>query len=133
MAHYDTTRAAYTETGAAFNASYDEMRTSRTVATLVVAGEVAVGEQGRLSFGGGVDHEVNPERPRLTGTSDIPGLATFDIASRFTANRTRAFATAGYAHQLGNGGTVSGDLRVGEAVYGTTPSVGLGLSYQMGF
>ena len=133
VVHYDTTRPAYAESGAVFNASYDEMRTSRTVATLGVASEVTVGAQGRLSFGVGVDHEVNPERPRMLGTSDIPGLGTFDIASHFTANRTRAFAVASYAHQLGNGGTVSGDLRVDEAVYGTTPSIGLGLSYQMRF
>ncbi|TVQ02391.1 MAG: autotransporter domain-containing protein, partial [Roseinatronobacter sp.] len=133
VAHYDTTRAAYTETGAAFNASYDALRTSRTVATLGVTGEVALGEQGRLSLGVGVDHEVKSERPRLTGTSDIPGLATFDIGSTASPNRTRAFATVGYTHDLGNGSSISGNVRVGQAVYGSTLSVGLGLSYSMRF
>lgn len=133
MVHYDTTRAAYSETGAAFNASYDEMSTSRTVATLGVTGEFGVGEQGSVSLGVGVDHEINLERPRLTGTSDIPGLATFDIDSTFAPNRTRAFATAGYTHDFGRGSTISGDLRVGEAVYGTTPSVGFGVTYGLRF
>ena len=133
VAHYETIRAAYTESTAAFNASYDAMRTSRTVATLGVTGEFVLGEQGRLSLGVGVDHDVNPERPRLTGTSDIPGLATFEIGSTFNPNRTRAFATVGYTHDFGNGSTVSGDLRVGQAVYGTTPSVGLGVTYRMRF
>ena len=133
VAHYDTRRAAYTESGAAFNASYDRLRTSRTVGTLGVTGAFAVGEQGRLSLGVGVDHEFSPERPRLTGTSDIPGLASFDIASTITPNRTRPFATVGYSHDFGNGSTLSGDVRVGRAVYGSTPSVGLGISYGMRF
>ena len=133
LARYDTKRSAYTETGAAFNASYDAMETTRTVATLSVTGEMAMGARGRLSLGVGVDREVNPERPRLTGRSDLPGLATFDIGSTFTANRTRAFATVGYAHDLGNGATLGADLRVGEAVYGRTPSVGFGVTYRIRF
>lgn len=133
LARYDTRRAAYAETGAAFNASYDAMETSRTVATLSMTGEMALGDQGRLSLGLGVDREVDPEQPRLTGRSDIPGLATFDIGSTFTVNRTRAFATLGYTHDLGDGATLAADLRVGEAVYGTTPSVGLGVTYRIRF
>lgn len=133
LARYDTERSAYTETGAAFNASYDALETRRTVATLSVTGEMALGERGRLSLGVGVDREVNPEQPRLTGRSDLPGLATFDIGSTFAPNRTRAFATVGYAHDLGDGATLSADLRVGEAVFGTTPSVGLGVTYGIRF
>jgi probable HAF family extracellular repeat protein len=51
--HYDTTRAAYTESGAAFNASYDAMTTSRTVATLALSGDMKLGERVRLSLGAG--------------------------------------------------------------------------------
>ena len=133
LARYDTKRSAYTEAGAAFNASYDAMETTRTVATLSVTGEMAMGARGRLSLGVGVDREVDPERPRLTGRSDLPGLATFDIGSTFTANRTRVFATLGYTHDLGDGATLGADLRMGEAVYGTTPSVGFGVTYRIRF
>ena len=133
MAHYDTRRAAYTETGASFNASYNEMRTSRTVATLGVTGEFDIRENGRLSLGVGVDHEVNPERPRLTGSSDIPGLVSFNIDSTFTANRTREFATVGYTHSFQNGASITGNVRIGKAVYGSTRSVGVGIAYSMHF
>jgi hypothetical protein len=133
VAHYSSTRAAYTETGGAFNASYDEMGTTRTVATLGISGDISIGEQGRLTLGVGVDHEINPERPRLTGTSDIPGLETFDIGSTFNPNRTCAFVATGYSHDFGNGSSISGDLRLGHAVYGTTPSVGVGVSYGLRF
>ena len=104
LARYDTKRSAYTEAGAAFNASYDAMETTRTVATLSV-----------------------------TGGSDLPVLATFDIGSTFTANRTQVFATLGYTHDLGDGATLGADLRMGEAVYGTTPSVGFGVTYRIRF
>lgn len=133
LAHYDTIRAAYVETGAAFNASHDAMRSRRTVATLDVVAEIAIGAQGRLSLGIGLDHELGSEPPRLTGTSDIPGLTSFDIASTAISNRTRAFATFGYSHEFGGGATLSGDLRLGQAAYGTTPSIGVGISYAMRF
>lgn len=133
VAHYDTTRAGYTESGAAFNASYDAMTTSRTVATLAVAGDMKLGEHGRLSLGAGVEHDLSVTAPRLTGTSDIPGLATFDIGSTFQTNKTRGFLTAGYTHDFGNGQSLSGTVRVGHAVYGSTPSVGVGLNYGMRF
>ncbi|MDO9637004.1 MAG: hypothetical protein Q7J44_00515 [Pseudotabrizicola sp.] len=133
IAHYDTRREAYAETGASFNASYDEMRSSRTVATLGVTGAFDVSERGRLALGVGVDRELNPERPRLTGASDIPGLATFDFGGTFTPNRTRGFATVDYTYAFENGSSLTGNLRVGDAVYGTTRSVGVGVSYSMQF
>jgi len=133
VAHYDTTRAAYTETGAAFNASYDAMTTRRTVATLAVAGDMTLSDQGRLSLGAGVERDLSVTAPRLTGTSDIPGLATFDISSTSKTNRTRGFVTAGYTHDFGNGHNLSGTVRVGRAVYGSTQSVGVGLNYGMRF
>jgi probable HAF family extracellular repeat protein len=133
LTNYETTRSGYTEVGAAFNASYDELRTSRTEMTLSLTGEFSVTEHGRLSLGVGIEHEVNSKPLRLTGTSDIPGLATFDIDSSFKPNRTRAFVTTGYTHDFGNGSTLSGDLRVGHATYGSTPSVGLGMTYATRF
>lgn len=111
LERYDTRRTAYTETVAAFNASYDAMETRRKVATLSMSGKMALGERGQLSLGIGVDREVDTERPRLTGRSDLPGLATFDIGSTFAANHMRAFATVGYAHDLGDGVTLSAELR----------------------
>jgi hypothetical protein len=133
VAHYETTRSAYIETGADFNARYDEMRTNRTVLTLGVSGEYPVSAQGRLSLGAGVEHEVNSERLRLTGASDILGLATFDIESSFNPNRTRIFVTAGYTHYFGNGSAFSGDVRVAQATYGNTASVGLSVTYATRF
>jgi uncharacterized protein with beta-barrel porin domain len=123
IAHYQTTRAAYTEAGASFNATYDEMQVTRTDLTLGVNAEIAIGAQGRLSLGAGVERTLGTPAAVLTGTSDIPGMTAFSIPGDFVANRTRAYASAGYSHDFGNGFSLSGDLRVGQAVYGTSPDV----------
>jgi probable HAF family extracellular repeat protein len=123
IAHFQTTRAAYTEAGASFNATYDAMDVSRTDLTLGVTAEIAIGAQGRLSLGAGVERTLGTPAAVLTGTSDIPGMTTFSIPGDFVANRTRAYASAGYSHDFGNGFSVAGDLRVGQAVYGTSPDV----------
>ena len=129
LAHFDTTRAGYTEAGASFNATYDAMEFSRTELTLAVEGEVKVGENGRLRIGGGIEQELNPEKPRLSGTTDLPALPTFDIEGDFVPNKTRPFVTAGYTHDFGNGSSVTADVKLGRAVYGNSPDVGLGVGY----
>lgn len=127
LSHYQTTRPGYSETGAPFNATYDDMTVSRTDLTLGLTAAFKVSEQGTLSLGAGIDREVAGQAAVLSGTSDIPGLATFNIPSSFVANQTRGYVSAGYAHDFGNGMTLSGDLRVGHAVYGTSPEVRGGL------
>ena len=129
LAHFDTTRAGYTEAGASFNATYDAMEFSRTELTLAVEGEVKVGENGRMRIGGGIEQELNPKKPRLSGTTDLPALPTFDIEGDFVPNKTRPFVTAGYTHDFGNGSSVTADVKLGRAVYGNSPDIGLGVGY----
>jgi hypothetical protein len=133
VAHFATTRSAYTETGPGFTASYDAMHTNRTVVTVGLTANTAIGEQGRLSLGAGVEHDLSTDAVRLTGTSTIPGLATFDIPSAKPTNQTRGFAAVGYSHDLGNGHSLSGNLRVANAVYGSTMSVGVSVNYVIRF
>lgn len=131
--HYQITRAAYAETAASFNASYEAMRASRTDLVLAVTGEVAIGPQGRLTLGAGIEHGLGGQAAGLTGTSGIPGLATFDIPRSFVPNRTRGFVTAGYTHDFGNGMTLSGEMQLGSAVYGTSPEIRGGLTLGFSF
>jgi probable HAF family extracellular repeat protein len=133
LSHYQTTRPGYSETGAPFNATYDDMTVSRTDLTLGLTAAFKVSEQGTLSLGAGIDREVAGQAAVLSGTSDIPGLATFNIPSSFVTNQTRGYVSAGYAHDFGNGMTLSGDLRVGHAVYGTSPEVRGGLALGFSF
>lgn len=129
LAHFDTSRAGYAEAGAAFNATYDAMEFSRTELTLAIEGEVKLSEAGRLRLGGGVEQELNTGKPRLSGTTDLPALSTFDIEGDFVPNKTRPFVTAGYTHDFGNGSSFTADIKVSRAVYGNSPSVGVGAGY----
>jgi len=133
LAHYDTNRDAYAETGADFNASYDALSMQRTTATLAISGERSVSEHGILSLGVGVEHDLSADRVTLTGTSTIPGMEAFDVGGTLERDRTRGFVDAGYVHDLGDDRTISGDLRVGEAAFGSAPQVSLGIQYGVRF
>jgi probable HAF family extracellular repeat protein len=133
LAHFRTSRSAYTETGADFNASYDALSLQRTTATLAIAGERSVAEQGILSLGVGVEHDLSADRATLTGTSTIPGMETFAVGSNLERHRTRGFLDAGYTHDLGDNRTISGSLRVGQAAFGSAPQVSLGVHYGVRF
>ena len=133
LAHFDTRRAAYDETGASFNASFDEAQARQTVLTLEMTAQTPLGAQGRLTLGGGIEHLLDEQAPRLTGTSDIPGLTTFDIEAMTAQNRTRPFAHLGYQYDLANDASISTDLRVSGAAHGNTPVLGVGLHYRWRF
>lgn len=129
LSHSWTRRAAYTETGAAFNASYDEARASQTTLTLALSVERAAGPRGRISMGAGIEQVLSDQPPRLSGTSDIPGLTVFDIPAGFVSNRTRPFIEIGYTHDLGNGASIAADLRLGRAAYGNSLSAGVAVNW----
>jgi hypothetical protein len=133
IAHYDTRREAYEEVGAPFNANYDEMHTSRTVATLDVSGEFQVNKKVSLSLGVRLDRDLRSESPQLSGTSGIPGLTAFSFDNSLKLNRTRASVSMGYTHDFGNGSTTTSNVRVGKKLYGTARKVSLGLNYSMQF
>jgi len=133
LAHFRTSRSAYTETGADFNASYDALSMQRTTATLAISGERSVSEQGILSLGVGVEHDLSADSATVTGTSTIPGMEAFAVGSTLERHRTRGFLDAGYTHDLGDNRTISGSLRVGQAAFGSAPQVSLGVHYGVRF
>jgi probable HAF family extracellular repeat protein len=133
LAHYRTTRGAYAESGADFNAIYDELSTNRTTATLAVSGEYAVSDQGTLSLGAGLEHDLSADRVLLTGTSTVPVMEAFAVSSTIERRNTRGFLDIGYTHDLGNNRTLLGSARVGQAAFGSAPQVGLGITYAMRF
>jgi len=133
LAHYSTRRAAYEETGAVFNGSYAASHAYRTDMTLDVSAERPVSQRGRVSFTAGFEHTLNKRLPRLVGISDFPFLPSFNMGSNLDLNRMRPFVSMGYMYELNNGASLSGDLRIGRAAYGKSPTVGIGTSYTLHF
>jgi probable HAF family extracellular repeat protein len=133
LAHFRTSRSAYTETGSDFNATNDNLAVNRTTAILEVLAERRVSEQAVLSLGLGVEHDISADRVVMTGTSGIPGLQTFAVASTLERRRTRGFLNLGYTHEFDGNRTLSASVRVGQAAFGTEPQVILGVQYGIRF
>lgn len=129
---YQTERSAYTESGATYNANSDAEKISRTTVALGIYGEYFVGP-GAVLFGAGIDHDISSETAHPSGTSDLLGMETFDIASDEERNSTRGFASLGYAMDLANGARFTVETRASRAADGNKPDLGLAFGYEMRF
>lgn len=129
LTHFRSTRSGYAESGSDTLATYDELAADRTTLTLALEGETLVSAAGHLSLGLGVEHDLNADGVRLSGTSDIPGLAAFQFESGLERNDTRGFVSVGYRHDLDENSLVSFDLNVGQAQLGNGVQTGLRIGY----
>jgi len=133
LAHFETRRDGYAETGGDFNATYDSLTMNRTTVTLQLDAERTISETGTLLLGAGFEHDLSADRVTLTGTSDLPGLESFAVGSTLERRETRGFASVGYTHDLGNNRALTGTLRVGQSAFGNEPQVTAGLGFSMRF
>lgn len=133
LAHFRTSRSAYAEEGADFNASYDALSMNRTMATLALSGERQITEQGTLMLGIGVEHDLSADRAVLTGASTVPGMESFLVGSTLERQDTRGFLDIGYTHDLDDNRSLSRSLRAGQSAFGSAPQVGVGIGYNMRF
>lgn len=133
LTHFRTERSGYAEAGSDTLASYDKLTMDRTTLTLALEGETRVSEVGRLSLGAGIEHDLSADRARVSGTSDVPGLAAFGFNSGIDRNDTRGFVSVGYRHDINANSVVSFDLDVGQAQLGSGVQTGMRVGYQMRF
>lgn len=133
LSHFDTSRDAYTETGSDFNASYTALSADSTTISARLAGEHEVAERGTLTLGTGLEHDLSPEPIALTGTSDLPGMEDFANDSMLDRKDTRGFLDIAYGHEFDDERTLSGMLRVGEAVFGAATQMDVGVKYGLRF
>lgn len=133
VAHFRTSRSAHVDAGSDFGGRYDALSVSRTVARLSVTGERDLSDKDHLSLSVGVARDLDNDRVSLTGMSELANMDTLAIDSTLKRNEVRSFAEARYTHDLGRDRSVTGSLRVGEALYGDVPQVGLGIMYNVAF
>lgn len=133
VAHFRTSRSAHVDAGSDFDSRYDALSVSRTVARLSVTGERDLSDKDHLSLSAGVARDLDNDRVSLTGMSELANMDTLAIDSTLKRNEVRSFAEARYTHDLGRDRSVTGSLRVGEALYGDVPQVGLGIMYNVAF
>lgn len=133
IARYTTTRDAYSESGGDFNASYDALTVGRTSVTLALSAETAVSDRGSLSLRVGVERDLSDGMAELTGTSDVPGMATLATQSTAARNRTRGSLSLGYGHDLGNGAALTTTIGLAGQEFGGPVRARVGMSYEMRF
>jgi probable HAF family extracellular repeat protein len=93
LSHTKSKRDAYTEaSGIAFPVSYGDHEQSWTVLGLGIQMDMPVGEQGQLHLAAGAEFDLNRSQNAVTGTSAIPGMTVFNVASPAIVNDNRAFA-----------------------------------------
>ena len=129
-----TTRGAYTESGSVSSpASFDAYTSEVTTATLGLNGELRASANTSLRFGIGAAHDLNRSGDPVTGTSLIPGLASFSVAAPTVLNQTRAFASAGVSYFLTNGAEIALDAELAQSAYRKAPTGIASISYAIRF
>jgi len=68
-----------------------------------------------------------------SGTSSIPGLSTFSLASHLRPDRLRPSASAGVRYGLAPNQSVSAEIDFRQQAYSTDPVVALMAKYSVGF
>ena len=127
-------RAAYTEAATiAFPLSFDAAKFARTTATLGLDLDFDVGARTVVTVGAGLDHDLNTPRDILTGTSTIPGFATFATAATGPQDHARLYATASLRHSFAGGSSILLTGSVAEDVSSASPYTSLGVTYDIRF
>ena len=130
---YRTRLNAYEETQGDFTASYDRMEVTTTTASAEVIAVKRIGNGSKLSFGAGLDYDLDAERARLEGTSTVPGLETFSAGSSLDRNDLRPFVAAAYSFKVTDSSWFTTSAGVQSPVFGSSPRIDAGLRYCVRF
>lgn len=134
LAKSSATRGAYDETSAiGFPLRFDSFRETATTVTAGFDADFAVSERSELTLGLGVDFDLSRTAPNMTGTSTIPGLETFRIASARVVNSNRAFGSLGYSYAIDQSSSLVATVRASQDMYSSAITKTFGLHYEARF
>jgi hypothetical protein len=136
MRRSDSQRRGYTETtsdSVEFPITYSRFGQQVTSATAGLRLRGAITPEFSLTFGAGVEHDLNSKVDRYAGTSSIPDLETFSINASQQQNETRAVGSAGMRYMIASNQALGFDVSVRQLPYGDDPSVTTMWRYSIGF
>ena len=133
----DATRNGYTEgtvTGTvdypiAYDAYYQRLTTATAGLRLSGMYSDKVGYQASL----GGEYDLAHKASNYSGTSTIPGMATFDLANTGSSNRARIVASTGVFYQVDKTQRLTANVAVRGQAYSSQPSVTTLVGYQAAF
>ena len=136
MRRSDSQRRGYTETASdsvEFPITYNRLGQQVTSATAGLRLRGAITPEFSLTFGAGMEHDLDSKVDRYAGTSTISGLETFSINASQQQNETRAVGSAGMRYMVASNQALAFDASVRQLPYGNDPSVTTMLRYSIGF
>jgi hypothetical protein len=127
MRYTEASRSAYSERTEAgtvdYPISYSDFHQQVTTANLGLRLRGALTEAIGWQLGGGAEYDLRRDANTYNGTSSIPDLTSFALASADKANRLRPFAMAGTHYQLGPNQRLTANLIYREQAYTAEPSI----------
>jgi hypothetical protein len=136
MRRSDSQRRGYTETtsdSVEFPITYSRFGQQVTSATAGLRLRGAITPEFSLTFGAGMEHDLNSKVDRYAGTSTIPDLETFSINASQQQNETRAVGSAGMRYMIASNQALGFDVSVRQLPYGDDPSITTMWRYSIGF
>jgi outer membrane protein W len=93
----------------------------------------AITPQFSLTFGAGVEYDLDSKMYRYAGTSAISGMETFSVNAGQQQNETRAVGSAGMRYMIASNQALGFDASVRQMPYGNDPAITTMLRYSIGF
>jgi hypothetical protein len=136
MRRSDSQRRGYTETtsdSVEYPITYNRFgqQVNSVTAGLRLRGSIT--PEFSLTFGAGMEHDLNSKMDRYAGTSTISGLESFSINASQQQNETRAVGSAGMRYMIASNQALAFDASVRQMPYGNDPSITTMLRYSIGF
>lgn len=134
ITHVRTRQDAYVESASAlFPASYDRQTVQSTYATLALSGERKISDKNRLRLEAGIEADIAYDKVMLTGTTTLPGSGVLAAGQTLKRNEIRPYIGVDFMRDIDPRHTVSIGATIGSPAYGSTPEVGLRVSYNISF
>jgi hypothetical protein len=131
----DSQRQGYVETTSSsvqFPITYNDFGQQVTSGTAGLRLRGAITPEFSLTFGAGMEYDLNSKMDRYTGTSTST-LAAFSINASQEQNELRAVGSAGMRYMVASNQALGFDASVRQLPYGNDPSITTMLRYSIGF
>jgi hypothetical protein len=132
----DSQRRGYTETtsdSVEFPITYNRFSQMVTSGTAGLRLHGAITPEFSMTFGAGMEYDLDSQMDRYSGRSTIAGLETFSINASQQQNELRAVGSAGMRYMVASNQAVAFDASVRQLPYGNDPSITTMLRYSIGF
>jgi hypothetical protein len=131
----DSQRQGYVETtsdAVQFPITYNDFGQQVTSGTAGLRLRGAITPEFSLTFGAGMEYDLNSKMDRYTGTSTST-LAAFSINASQEQNELRAVGSAGMRYMVASNQAIAFDASVRQMPYGNDPAITTMLRYSIGF